>query len=297
MIVGIIGSGAWGRALATLTAEAGHEPRIGYRGERPTGIPGTPNLGALAREADLLLLATPPDGLREAVKTARPGPDCQLVIASRGLEPETGRWLSEVVLAESACLRVGSLAGPALAAEVLRRRPSAMVAASRFDAVSALAQEALHSPICRVYTSRDLRGVELAGAIVDVLAVTIGAADVLNLGIGVHGVIVTRGLAEATRLGKALGCDPATFAGLAGVGDLVACSNHKDHPGYQAGARIARGGGKELSVMEKARAVLTLAKRAGVEMPLTEAVLAIASGQIKLRLALDMLMRREATAE
>lgn len=297
MIVGIIGGGAWGRALATLCAEAGHEPRIGYRGERPTGFPGTPNLGALARESDLLLLATPPGGVREAIRTAKPGPGNQVVLAGRGLEPRTGSWLSEVVLAESSCLRVGSLAGPALAAEVLRRRPSALVAASRFDAVSALTQDALHSPICRVYTSRDLRGVELAGAIVDVLAVAIGAADVLNLGVGVHGVVVTRGVAEATRLGRALQCDPATFAGLAGVGDLVACSNHRDHPGYQAGARLARGGGGEPATAEKAQAVLALARRAGVELPLTEAIAAIAAGQIKLRLALDMLMRREATKE
>ncbi len=297
MIVGIIGNGAWGRALATLAAEAGHEPRIGYRGQRPTGFPGTPNLHALALEADLLLIATPPGGVREAIRSAAPGPHSQVVIASRGLEPKTGAWLSEIVLAESSCLRVGSLAGPALAAEVLRRRPGAMVTASRFDATSALCQEALHSPICRVYTSRDLRGVELAGALVDVLAMAVGAADVLNLGIGVHGVVVTRGLSEATRLGKALGCDPATFAGLAGVGDLVACSSHKDHPGYQAGVRIGRGGGQELAVVQKAQAVLALAERAGVELPLTEAVMAIASGRIKLRLAIDMLMRREATKE
>ena len=297
MNVGIIGSGNWGKALATLAAEAGHQPRMGYRGRPPGGFPGTPNLPALMRESDLVLIATAPSGVRETIRSSRPGPGDAVVIASRGLEPDTGMWLSQVVTAESRCLRVGAIAGPALAAEVMRRRPSALVAASRFDAIAALTQDALHSSICRVYTSNDLRGVELAGAMVDVLAVAVGAADALNLGLGVHGVVVTRGLAEAARLGEALGARPSTFAGLAGVGDLVASSSHSDHPGYQAGQALARGSSRSDYVLQKAQAVLTMARKAGVELPLTEAIAAIAAGQVKLRLALDALMRRDATAE
>ncbi len=299
MIVGIIGGGAWGRALAMLAAEAGHQPRIGYRNKPPRGFPGTPNLAALAQETDLLLIATSPEGVTDAVDKAQPQPGHRVVIASRGLEPETGRWLSEVVTARSSCRRVGALAGPALAAEVMARRPSALVAASAFDEVSTLAQRALHSSICRVYTSPDLLGVELAGAMVGVLSVAVGMADGLRLGVGVQGVVVTRGLAEARRLGRALGADDATFAGLAGVGDLVACGNHPEHPGYAVGAALARGEvpAHAARTTGEAMALLSLARRRGVELPLTEAIAAISAGKLKARLAIDMLMRREATRE
>lgn len=297
MIVGVIGTGPWGRALATLAAEAGHQPRMGYRGRSPGGFPGTPNLSALVRESDVVLVAVQCSSVREVVIAARPGPGDRLVVAARGLEPDTGAWLSEVVTRESACLRVGALAGPALAAEVVARRPAALVAASPFDEVCAIAQQALHSPICRVYTSSDMRGVELAGAAVGVLAVAVGMAEALALGVGVRGVIVTRGLAEVTRLGAALGAAESTFAGLAGVGDLVASGSHPDHPGFQAGVRLGKGGGVDPTAERDARALLALAGRHGVDLPLIQAIAAIAAGELRPRLAIDMLMRREARAE
>jgi glycerol-3-phosphate dehydrogenase (NAD(P)+) len=297
MKVGIIGGGAWGRALAALAAEAGNEPRIGHRGEAPRGFRGTPNLAALAREVELLLLAVPPDAVRSVVREAKPGPHSRVVLAARGIEPDTGRWLSEVITEESRAVRVGALAGPALASEVAARRPSAMVAASAFDEVARLTQDALHSHVCRIYTSSDLRGVEMAGAIVRVLSVALGLADALKLGVGVHGVIVTRGLAEARRLGRALGAEEGTFAGLAGVGDLVACGNHPEHPGYAAGQRLVLSPGRHDETLRDARALLALAARHGVTLPLTEAIGAIAAGKLEARLAIDMLMRREATSE
>ncbi|MEC8424759.1 MAG: NAD(P)-binding domain-containing protein, partial [Myxococcota bacterium] len=268
MIVGIIGGGAWGRALATLAAEAGNRPRIGYRNRPPRGFPGTPNLEALAQETDLLILAVPPEGVGGVVAQARLQPGHHVLVAARGLEPDTGQWLSRVVTEGSPCRRVGALAGPALAAEVVARRPSAMVVASAFDEVAALAQQALHSSICRVYTSPDLLGVELAGAMVSVLSVAVGLADGLRLGVGVQGVIVTRGLAEARRLGRALGADDATFAGLAGVGELVACGNHPEHPGYVVGQALARAehDAHARRITSEAGALLTLARRSGVEL-------------------------------
>ena len=297
MDVGIVGSGAWGRALATLAAEAGHQPRIGYRTNAPRGFRGTPNLSALARECDLLLLAVAPSGIREVVRKLQPGAEHRVVIAARGLEPETGEWLSAVVLQESAALRVGALSGPALAAEVVARRPSALVAASAYDEVCQLTQQALHSSICRVYTSSDLRGVELGGAVVNVLAVAVGLTDALSLGVGVRGVVVTRGLAEARRLGAALGAEDKTFAGLAGVGDLVAAASHPRHPGYEAGGRLVAGKAVDSGVISAAKAILSLASRNGVEMPMTEAIAAIAAGKLKPRLAMDMLMRRDPRGE
>jgi glycerol-3-phosphate dehydrogenase (NAD(P)+) len=297
MNVGIIGTGPWGRALATLTAEAGHQPRFGYRGRAPSGFPGTPNLHALAREVDLLVLAVPPASVREVVRAVRPGPGDKVVLAARGIEPVSGSWLTDVVSEESACLRVGTLGGPTLAAEALARRPGALVAASRFDEVSRLCQAALHSPICRVYTSRDLRGVELSGAMVSVLAVAVGISEALQLGVGGQAVMVTRGLAEAARLVSALGGDDHTPAGLAGIGDLVACASHPDHPNRQAGERLGRDGGRDERVSLEAQALLTLAGRHGVDLPITGAIAAIAGGRLRARLAVDALMRREARAE
>jgi glycerol-3-phosphate dehydrogenase (NAD(P)+) len=297
MKVGIIGGGQWGRALATLAAEAGHEPRIGYRGDNPRGFQGTPNLAALCREVELVIFTVPARDLRESVRAARPGPGNRVVLATRGLEPDSGRWLSEIVIEESRALRVGALAGPAIASEVVARRPSAMVVASPTEEVARLTQEALHSPLCRIYTSGDLLGVELAGALVRVLSVALGLTEALQLGVGVQAVILTRGLAEGRRLGRALGAEEGTFAGLAGVGDLVASGRHPDHPGFARGQRLAREGGTEPVVVQDAEALLQLAARHKVNLPLTEAIAAIAAGKLKARLAIDMLMRREATAE
>jgi len=295
--VAVLGSGAWGKALATLVAEAGHRPHIGYRGKPPGGFRGSPNLAGLTRDADLVLVAVPPAAVREVVRSARPGPRTVVVIAARGLDIGTGSWLTDIITEESPCLQVGALAGPALAAEVMRRQPSAQVIASRFDAVCQITQKALHSSICRVYTSNDLRGVELAGAMVGVLTVAMGISDAMKQGIGVRGVIVTRGLAEASRLGAALGAEDRTFAGLAGVGDLIACGSHPDHPGYATGQTIGRGRPAPAGLADEVSAVLRLAERHGIEMPLTTALAAIFSGKLKPRLAIDMLMRREATSE
>jgi glycerol-3-phosphate dehydrogenase (NAD(P)+) len=295
--VGIIGSGAWGKALATLVARAGHQPRIGYRKSPPGGFPGTPNLDTLLEESDLTILSVPAEAVETVVRQAKPGPETRVVIATRGLQPETGEWLSELVVSMSPCRRVGSLAGPALAAEVLRDRPSGLVVASPFDEICQLTQEALHSEICRVYTSNDMRGVELAGAMVLVLSMAVGITVGLDLGIGSRGIVITRGIAEATRLGAALGAHPQTFAGLAGVGDLVSCASHKDHPSFAAGLALARAARCPLRFQQDAQSVLLLAQRSGVDLPLTAAVAAIASGKLRPRLAFDALMRREARAE
>jgi len=297
MKVGIIGSGAWGKALATLVARAGHQPRIGYRTSLPGGIPGTPNLDNLVAESDLTILSVPAEAVEAVVRQSKPGAESRLVIATRGLQPETGEWLSDLIVSLSPCRRVGSLAGPALAAEVIRDRPSGMVVASPFDEVCSITQEALHSEICRIYTSNDLRGVELAGAMVLVLSMAVGLTAGLDLGIGSRGIVITRGIAEATRLGAAIGAHPQTFAGLAGVGDLVSCASHKDHPSFATGLAIARGAACPERFQQDVAAVLKLAQRSQVDLPLTSAVAAIVSGQMTARLAFDSLMRREARAE
>jgi glycerol-3-phosphate dehydrogenase (NAD(P)+) len=297
MNIGIIGNGAWGRALAMLAAKAGHQPRIGFRGTRPTGFPGTPNLSALSTESDLLLIAVHAHAVREVVDAIDLDAGARVVLATRGLAPETGEWLSDMVAENSPCRRVGVLTGPAVASEVVAGRPTALVVASLFDEVCKATQEAFHSEQCRVYTSQDLRGVELAGAMVRVLGVALGIADGVDFGVGARGVIVTRGLAEATRLGEALGAHPQTFFGLAGVGDLVSCASSPSHPSQEAGRAVARGGTATGYVLDETRSVLAIARRNGVDMPLTEAVLSIASGDVRPKLAFDELMRRSARSE
>ena len=297
MNVGIIGNGAWGQALATLAAKAGHQPRIGFRGERPSGFPGTPNLASLAAESELVLIAVPASAVGAVVTSAELDAGMRVVLATRGLVPDTGEWLSDVVLKHTSCRRVGVLSGPAVSSEVVEGCPTALVIGSEFDEVCSATQTALHSEQCRIYTSHDLRGVELAGAMVRVLGIALGIAEGVNLGVGSRGVIVTRGLAEATRLGLALGAQAQTFSGLAGVGDLVTCASSSEHPGMAAGRSVSRGGSLSTDMLNETKSVLALARRAGVDMPLTQAVVAICTGELRPRLAFDELMRRSARAE
>ncbi|MDP6932323.1 MAG: hypothetical protein QGG40_05375 [Myxococcota bacterium] len=297
MIVGILGGGAWGRALATLTAEAGHEPRIGYRKRPPGGFPGSPNLPAIVSEAELVLVAVPASGVREVIERSRPGAGSRVVLASRGIEPDTGKWLSSIVLEQTPCRQVGAIAGPAMAAEVLRHRPSALVVASPFESLRRLAQDALHSSLCRVYTSPDLLGVELSGAVVGVLAMVVGITQSLDIGVSIRGAVVTRGIAELTRLGEALGARVQTFAGLAGIGDLISCASHPDHPWYHTGLELGAQRGCDPRFVQETQAVVALGRRQGIDLPLAQAALSIATGELDPRLAIDLLMRRDPRGE
>lgn len=297
MKVGIIGGGQWGKALATLVAEAGHRPQIGYRKHAPVGFPGSPNLSAVAKESDILFLATPPSQIRKAIRDAKLGPANHVVVASRGLDPIRHDVLSKSISEESAAVRVGALAGPALASEIMNRRPIAMVVGSAYDEVGHRTQVALHSHICRLYTSSDLFGVELAAATVFPLSVALGIASQLRLGVGVRGVIITRGIKECTRLGMALGTDAQTFSGLAGMGDLVACGALPSHPGYAAGVALAEKKGIDPRLIDEVKPIVELSQRCDVSLPLITAILSMMKGEMEPRLAIDHLMRRQATKE
>ena len=297
MKVGIIGGGSWGKALATLVAEAGHLPQIGYRKHAPAGFQGSPNLAMVAKESDILFFATPPSELRSAVRAAQLGPANHVVIAARGLDPEHHQVLSKCISEESAAIRVGALAGPALASEIFNRRPIAMVVGSPYDEVGRRTQTALHSAICRLYTSPDLLGVELAAATVLPLSIALGLAEGLRLGTGAKGIITTRGLRECTRLGIALGTDPHTFSGLAGMGDLVACGSLPSHPGFLAGRQLADNQITDPKLITEIEPIVQLAEDSQSSLPLITAVLAMLKGEIQPRLAIDQLMRRSATAE
>lgn len=295
MIVGVIGEGEWAKGLCSLIAEAGHSPKVGYQKRAIPGFKGTPNLPHLCSEADLIIYTCASNELLPLIERSKLRPGNFVIISAKGLEPKTGRWLSSVVAEESPAIRVGAIAGPAIPSEIALRHPSALVVASRYQEVSRRCQQALHSGICRVYSSEDLIGIELAGAMTGMLCIAMGLADSLQQGLGARGVIVARGLAEAARLGKVLGADEHSFLGLAGVGDIIA--NGTENPKYKTGRALGSSGRIDDQSLSELQALLTLAENNKVELPLAKAILAMAKGQLEPRLALDLLMRRAPTAE
>ncbi len=289
MKVGIVAGRESTEMYATLLRAAGMAPIAWSGAAVPDGVPGADHL---AGQVDLLLIALPADQVRETVRALRPGPADRVVLASRGFESGTGLRLSEVVEAETACLRVGVLAGPILPGEVRRKSPSAGVCASRFDEVAEASARALHSPLCRVYPSPDLTGVELSGALVEVVQAALGTARGLGLGVGTQALVVSRGIAEGSRLATHLGGDPRTFAGLAGAGELIACLGVPDHDGLHRGLALARGETDPALAALCAR-LLELER----DLPITAGLLRVARGEVRAVDALNGLLARETREE
>jgi glycerol-3-phosphate dehydrogenase (NAD(P)+) len=284
-----------------LVKAAGNEPFIAYKHKAnrpPHLLPSTNDPPLVSEACELILVATSAAEVRRAIRLARPGPQNRVVVAGRGLDPTSGAWLTEVVTQESPALRVGALAGPAPVDEILNGGLCAGVIASEFDEVRQLVVEALHSSRYRVYESADIAGVQLAGAMMPVLATLLGLATNLGgAGVGIHGMVLARGLAEASRLGRSLTADPTTFIGLAGVGDLVAAQARPGHPHFEAGRALAKGSSREAeSPMRLARALLTLARMHRVELPLTQALVDIHGGEDPLD-AVQKLMSRKSAYE
>src|SRR5690606_24838180 len=244
--VAVIGAGSWGTTLANLLAKKGHRVRlwayeedvagaITATRENPRYLPGIPlhpGLAATHRleeavaEAEVVVSVTPSQHVRRVMAEAAPAirPDALVVSASKGIEVSTLQTMAEVLeavlpapLAERACC----LSGPSFALEVAREQPTAVTVASRDEAAAREAQSLFQTEYFRVYTNRDVRGVELAGALKNVIALAAGMAAGLGLGHNALAALITRGLAEMTRLGRALGAEDSTFAGLAGMGDLI----------------------------------------------------------------------------
>ena len=319
----VIGAGAWGTALATLLMDNGHptvvwayEPdvaeAINAAHENPRFLPGVqlhPELRATVDKAtsitaaELIVYATPSHVLRDVASSARAwmSPNATLVVATKGIERERLALMTDVIAEEFPGHPVVALSGPSFASEVAARQPTAIVAASTDEHAARRAQTALSSPSFRVYTHDDVIGVELAGALKNVMAVATGISDGLELGYNARAALITRGLAEIMRLGTKLGARPFTFAGLAGVGDLVLTCTGALSRNRAVGLEIGRGAtlsevlaGREtvaegVITTESAKA---LAEREGVEMPIVNAVHRVLFERQPARWALVELMTR-----
>ena len=330
MKIVVIGAGAWGTALAVVAskeAKTDHQVSLWARDaaqaallqlqrENARYLPGvvlppslqihtgTPSLG-LTTAADLLVVATPVAALRGLLGQLHgfQGPVAWLC---KGFELQTGLMAHEIQAQQAPGLAAGCLSGPSFAQEVAAGRPTALVAASQHTAVRDTLVAAFHSPSLRVYANDDIAGVEVGGAVKNVLAIATGLCDGLQLGLNARAALVTRGLAEMTRLGLALGAKAETFMGLSGLGDLVLTATGDLSRNRKIGLMLAQGKSLQQAVeslghvaegVYSARTVAQRAQSLGVEMPITQAVVALLDGQITPAQAVAALMGREAREE
>jgi glycerol-3-phosphate dehydrogenase (NAD(P)+) len=304
--VAVLGAGSWGTTLADLLARRGHEVRlwayerdivaaINARQENPVFLPGcalAPNLRATgdavgaARGADVVLVVAPSHVFRGVVRQARPGVGAEALVvsATKGIEPDSLKLMSEVLEEELPAHPVTALSGPSFALEVFQGQPTAVVAASRDERAAHQVQEVFATSRFRVYSHTDVIGVELAGALKNVIAIAAGILEGLGLGNNPRAALITRGLAEMTRLGVAMGADPLTFAGLAGMGDLILTTTGALSRNRSLGVALAQGQSlaeytaAHRSVAEgvnTARGALALARKLGTELPICAQVAAI----------------------
>ncbi len=325
MRIAVLGAGAWGTALA-INASARNRVmlwardaaqlqamRAGARNERylpEVALPADLVLTDRRDEAiafaqtGLLIVATPMAGLREQLAAL---PVQQPVLwLSKGFEPASGALGHEIARELRRSGACGVLSGPSFALEVARSQPTALVAASADAELVEQAVSALHGTSLRVYASDDPVGVEVGGAVKNVLAIATGIADALALGQNARAALVTRGLAEMTRLGVALGAHPETFMGLSGLGDLVLTATGDLSRNRQVGLALGRGQklapilaqlGHGAEGVLTAPRVLARAAPLQVEMPLCEAVTQVLSARLTPQQALERLMTREARSE
>ncbi|ADG97462.1 Glycerol-3-phosphate dehydrogenase (NAD(P)(+)) [Segniliparus rotundus DSM 44985] len=328
--IAVMGAGAWGTAMAKVIAELEHDVLLWSRraelaesinrnrenaeylpGRRlPEGIAATADAAAAVKSADIVLLATPAQSLRSNLQAwggaVKPG--ALLLSLAKGLERGTKLRMTEVVqqVLGKPVSEIGVLSGPNLALEVAAGQPSGAVVACSHEESAAAMQELCAAPGFRVYTNDDVVGVELAGVVKNVIALACGIASGSGYGQNTLAVLITRGLAEITRLGVAMGAKAATFSGLAGVGDLVATCTSPLSRNRAFGVRLglgegARGAGDgPHGVVEGfacCGAVRELAIDHGVEMPITEAVFQVCHDGMPVREAVENLMGRKIGAE
>jgi len=299
----VLGAGSWGTTLADLLARSGHEvtlwayepevvESITARHENELFLEGCPlaptlqataDLAEAARGVGLVVSVSPSHVVRQVLTRVAPAlePGVILVSATKGIETDTLELMSDVAREALPPHRFVALSGPSFAREVYQRQPTAVVAASEDPAAAEAVQELFATPTFRVYSGPDVIGTELAGALKNVIAIAAGILEGLGLGNNPRAALITRALAEMTRLGEAMGADPRTFAGLAGMGDLILTTTGALSRNRALGVAVAKGTSLEQyrrahrTVAEganTAQAAVRLAERHGVEMPIATQV-------------------------
>jgi glycerol-3-phosphate dehydrogenase (NAD(P)+) len=325
-MVGIVGAGAFGMALAAVAARAGHAAVLWGRDAEqmaklaasrtsdrlpglrlPKAVTATSALADLAA-ADLLLVAVPAQATRQAAAAAAPHirSGAPAVACAKGIEQATGAFQT-AILAE--CLpghAVAALSGPGFAEEIARGLPTAVTVAAEDRSLAERLCADLSAPGFRPYASTDVTGVELGGALKNVLAIACGVVAGRGLGESARAALISRGMAEMIRLGAALGAKAETFMGLSGLGDLVLTATSEKSRNMRFGMALGRGrsaaslmaaGAPLAEGAHTARVAVELARRHGVEVPLSEAVAAVIAGRLTIDEAIDGLVNRPLRAE
>ena len=323
--IAVLGDGGWGTTLAIHLHRLGHRVRwwgafpdyvrvLERRRENVKFLPGvaiprslelTADLGHAVEGARLVILAIPSQHLRKVLRRlpqTRAG--TTFVNVAKGLEKGSLKRMSEVLTEELGAVRLAVLSGPNIAAEIARAHPASSVVASGNPATAAAVQQAFLSDRLRIYTSTDVTGVELGGALKNPIAIAAGIGDGLGFGANAKAALITRGVVEMARLGAAMGAKPGTFWGLSGLGDLVTtCLSGRNH---WLGEQLGRGASLRAALastpmviegVDTAAAAVALGRRHQVELPIIEQVHAILFRRRTPRAALQALMRRSGKAE
>lgn len=327
--VAVLGAGSWGTALAALIARQGNPvalwgrdaeciAAIDARHENPHYLPGialpesiraTTDLQTALRDADLVLVVVPSHAFAETLRALAPHRPARAGVAwaTKGFEPGSGRFLHEVaadILGDDVPLAV--VTGPSFAKEVAIGLPTALTVHSDTPEFAQSVADVLHGPAFRAYTGNDMVGAELGGAMKNVLAVATGVADGMNLGLNARAGLITRGLNEMLRLSAAIGAQPETLMGLAGLGDLVLTCTGDLSRNRRLGLALGRGQSIEDAVREigqvvesvqTADEVMRQAERHGVELPISRAVQAVLHGEMTPADGLRQLLARDQKPE
>ncbi|MSR07508.1 MAG: NAD(P)-dependent glycerol-3-phosphate dehydrogenase [Gemmatimonadetes bacterium] len=329
MRVGVIGAGSWGTTLADLLARKGHRVVMWAREAEVIAsirknqvnemfLPGSPldsslvatgDLGEAVNAAELLVFASPSHVMRRVARDVAGvlgAADPTIVSVAKGLEPDSLDLLTDVLDEAFPNCPVSALSGPSFAQEVYQRQPTAVVAASRELKAAETTQQAFSNPSFRVYTSSDVVGVQLGGALKNVIAIAAGILEGMGMGHNPRAALITRGLAEMSRLGEAMGAEVMTFAGLAGMGDLLLTATGALSRNRSLGMEIGKGRSLAEILAERrtvaegvttAQTAVELGKRTGVELPIaTEVARVLFEGKAP-KQAMQDLMERELKAE
>ncbi len=327
--IGVLGAGTWGMALARVLSNAGHGVTVWSALAReidefsatrvhpnlpgmviPQEIAFTKEIASAVQEKDLIVFAVPSPFVRSTARAAAPFlPQGQIIVdVAKGIEADTLLTMTGIIESElvEKSARLVALSGPTHAEEVARDLPTTIVSASADEDAARFVQEVFLGTCMRVYTNEDVLGVELCGAMKNIIALASGISVGLGFGDNTKAALITRGMVEISRLGTAMGCNEHTFYGLAGIGDLIVTATSIHSRNNRCGMLLGQGLTPEEAVRQVGMVVeginalpaaMRLQEQYGVEMPIVSAVNAIVSGSVSAAVAVDKLMAREQKCE